>query len=102
MLRKAHETYGSRGVVFLGLNVRDNDAAARAFEERFGIEYPSVTSADSPRVSLVFGGQLAASAVPTTLVVDRDGGVAARVTGEVSASTLRALLESVLAEKDAR
>lgn len=98
VLREAFERYETRGVRFLGLNVRDNDAAAVAFEKRFGIAYPSITSEDSPSVSLAFGGQLAASAVPTTLVIGGDRRVAARVTGEVSSATLRALIESALAE----
>lgn len=99
VLRAAHERYEQRGVRFLGLNVRDNDAAARAFEKRFEIGYPSVTSADSPRVSLAFGGLLSASAVPTTLMISADRRVAARVTGEVSAATLRALIDTTLGEE---
>ena len=98
VLRQISEDYHKRGVAFLGLNVRDNDAAALAFEKKFNIAYDSVTSADSPRVSLAFGGLLTTAAVPMTVVVDRDRRVAARAIGAVSAATLRALLESVLAE----
>lgn len=100
MLRAAFERYEPKGVRFLGLNVRDNDSAAKAFEKRYGITYPSITSADSPRVSLAFGGQLAASAVPTTLVIDAQRRVTARVTGEVSGPTLRALIDTALAESE--
>ena len=102
VLRQVSEDYDKHGVAFMGLNVRDNDAAARAFEKKFKISYDSVTSADSPRVSLAFGDLLTTAAVPMTVVVDRDRRVAARAIGAVSAATLRALLESVLAESEDR
>lgn len=100
-LREVALQYKDRGVRFLGLNVRDNDGAAQAFEDRFKIPYDSIGSADSPRVSLEFGGLLSTAAVPMTVVVDRDRRVAARVIGIVSAATLRALVDSVLAESAA-
>ena len=102
VLRKVSQQYDDRGVEFLGLNVRDNDAAALAFERRFKISYDSVTTSDSPRVSLAFGGLLTTAAVPMTVVVDPERRVAARVIGAVTAATLRALLESVLDEADGR
>lgn len=101
-LRQVSRQYADRGVEFLGLNVRDNDAAAIAFEENFKISYDSVTSSDSPRVSLAFGGLLTTAAVPMTIVIDRQRRVAARVIGPTTAGTLRALLESVLAETAGR
>lgn len=97
-LRKVSEAYRSRGVRFLGLNVRDNDAAALAFERRYRITYVSVRSADSPRVSAVFARKLTTAAVPTTLVIAPDRRIAARVLGEVSEATLRGLIDDVLAE----
>ena len=102
VLRDVSQQYDDRGVEFLGLNVRDNDAAALAFERRFKISYDSVTTSDSPRVSLAFGGLLTTAAVPMTVVVDPERRVAARVIGAVTAATLRALLESVLDEADGR
>lgn len=85
-------------VTFVGINVRDNDAAARAFEREHGVPYDSITSGDSAEAMGAFHNSLAAAAVPTTLVVDREGRVAARAIGPVTATTLRNLLEPVLAE----
>ena len=102
VLRTVSRQYDDRGVQFLGLNVRDNDAAALAFEKRFKISYDSVTTSDSPRVSLAFGGLLTTAAVPMTVVVDRERRVAARVIGSVTTGTLRALLDTVLAEAEYR
>lgn len=87
-------------VTFVGINVRDNDAAARAFEREHGVPYDSITSGDSPEAMGAFHNSLAAAAVPTTLVVDREGRVAARAIGPVTATTLRNLLAPVLAEVD--
>lgn len=97
-LREVAKAFADEGVVFLGLNVRDNDAAALAFEKSFEIPYPSLRSKDSPEASLAFAGQLSTTAVPMTVVLDREGRIAARVVGQVSEPTLRGLVEDVLAE----
>ena len=69
-----------------------------AFEKRFEIPYPSIRSQDSPSASLAFAGQLSTTAVPMTVVLDRERRIAARVVGQVSEPTLRGLVEDVLAE----
>jgi thiol-disulfide isomerase/thioredoxin len=85
-------------VAFVGINVRDNPDAARAFERQFEVPYPSVAAEDSSQALLAFGGALASAAVPSTVVLDRDGRIAARVIGPVTYSTLSALVASVVAE----
>lgn len=89
------------GVRFLGINVRDNPDAALAFERSFDVPYPSIVPQDSPQALLALRGALAAAAVPTTVVVDATGAVAARVVGTVSLPTLRGLLEDVAADSGA-
>lgn len=88
------------GVRFVGINVRDNDQAARAFEENYGIPYPSITTDSSSAALLAFGSALPASAVPSTLIVDAEGRLAARVIGAASYTTLRALVTDVLAKPE--
>lgn len=78
---------------FFGINVRDSPDAARAFERAFKIPYPSVRPDDSAAALLAFGGVLSAVAVPTTVVVDANGKVAARIVGQTDASTLVGLVE---------
>ncbi|GAB3196155.1 TlpA disulfide reductase family protein [Nocardioides hungaricus] len=97
-LREVAGQYADRGVQFLGLNIRDNDAAARAFEERYRIPYDSIASEDSPRVALAFAGKIMTAAVPMTVVVDTERRIAARVVGRATAATLRGLIDDVLAE----
>ena len=84
------------GVQFLGINVKDTDQLARAFEERFGIEFPSLSD---PRgeVALAFR-DYPANAIPSTIVLDRESRVAAVYTGEVSQEDLRRVIDLVLEE----
>ena len=97
-LANLHREYNPEGVEFVGVNVRDSAATALAFDRNFGVEFPSVMDANSGAVSLAFTGVVSPSAVPTTLVIDRDGRVASRILGRVDPSILRTLIETVLAE----
>jgi thiol-disulfide isomerase/thioredoxin len=83
---------------FLGINVRDNPAAAQAFERSFDIPYPSVHPDDAGTAILSFGGALTAAAIPSTVVLDEEARIAARVVGPVDAATLRALVLDVAAQ----
>lgn len=85
------------GVQFVGINTRDNPSAARAHEKRFGVTYPSIDD-DGGRLLLSLRGSLPPQAIPSTIVLDRRGRVAARVLGQVRAATLRALVKDALAE----
>lgn len=98
-LRKVSKETRPDGVRFVGINVRDNDAAALAFERRYEITYPSIRTADSQKALLAFGSKLPASAVPSTMIVDREGRLAARVIGKTTYSTLSTLVEDVVAEQ---
>lgn len=95
--RLADETRG-HGVRFVGLDVKDNDANALAFQREFDITYPSIGTADSGAALLALSDAVPLGAVPTTVVVDREGRVAARIVGIASYYTLKGLIEDVLAE----
>jgi thiol-disulfide isomerase/thioredoxin len=85
------------GVQFLGLNVKENsEQFALAFVDRFGIEFPSLYD---PRgeVALAFR-DYPATAIPSTIVLDRDQRVAAVYTGAVAQDDLRRVLDLVLGE----
>ncbi|MDN4161918.1 TlpA family protein disulfide reductase [Nocardioides abyssi] len=84
-------------VRFVGINVRDSPDAARAFERKFEVPYDSVHPDDSGEAILAFNGALTAAAVPTTVVLDAEGAVAARVVGPVDRSTLEGLIDEVVA-----
>lgn len=84
----------------VGLVTRDSEASARAFVERFALDYPQVVDTDGA-LQLRFRDNLPPQAIPSTLVIDRQGRVAARVLGAVTPAGLRSVVEPVLAEADA-
>jgi len=86
------------GVSFLGLNVKEtSEQFALAFVDRFGIQFPSLYD---PRgeVALAFRGY-PANAIPSTIVLDQQGRVAAVYTGTVTKENLRTVIDRVLGEE---
>lgn len=79
---------------FVGLNIRDQLAAAQAFERTFKIPYPSIQDPDAAQL-MKFSGVMAVNAIPTTLVVDARGGLAAQITGPVDEKTLVQIITDV-------
>lgn len=86
------------GVQFLGVNVRDSAETANAFERNFKITYPSIIDAQTGSVLLAFTGIVTPQAVPTTLVIGKDGKVTARVLGRIDKSIMNALIKTAVKE----
>jgi thiol-disulfide isomerase/thioredoxin len=82
-------------VAFIGILTRDNPVNAEAFARRFEIPYPTLID-DS--VLIGFRNSLPANAIPSTVVIDKNGLVAARISGEVTVASLSELIEKVSAE----
>ena len=87
--------YKYTNVDFIGILTRDNPANAEAFERRFKIPYPTVID-DS--ILIGFKGSLPANAIPSTVILDKNGRVAARISGVVTVASLTQLIERVSAE----
>lgn len=81
------------GVAVIGVNTKDDAGTAQAFERNFGITYPSIGDSDGQAVASM-QGLVAINAVPTGLVIDPQGFVAARTVGRVELSTLQALISA--------
>lgn len=81
-------------VHFVGVNVRDSAETAIAFDKNFGITWPSIIDANTGSVSLAFTGIVTPQAVPTTLVIAKDGKVTARVLGRIDKSILNTLINT--------
>ena len=92
--------YAARGVHVLGINGTDDVGAAQAFERTFTIPYPSLADTGGHAIAAL-QGVVPVQAVPTTVVLDREGRVAARILGLADPSTLRGLVDDVLAESAA-
>jgi len=82
-------------VAFIGILTRDNPATAEAFQRRFALPYPTLID-DSLLIG--FKGSLPANAIPSTVVIDKKGGVAARISGAITVASLTDLIERVSAE----
>ena len=96
-LEKVARELADQPVTFVGLNTRDSKAAAQAFVDRFDVSYDSVVDTDGSR-QLLFGDTLPPAAIPSTVIIDAQGRVAARAIGEVDRSRLLGLIEPVLAD----
>lgn len=95
-LKSVAEEFGDKAQ-FIGVNVRDQEAAANAFIQNYQVPYPNMLDSNGEMVSLL-SGVLPPQATPSTVVLDAKGRAAARVVGEVDASTLKGLIEDVQSE----
>lgn len=87
-----------QGVQFVGLNTRDTEAAAQAFVSNYGITYPNVVDVDGA-LQLAFRDTLPPQAIPSTVFIDAQGRVAARVLGEIDRSRLQGIIDTLVTEQ---
>jgi thiol-disulfide isomerase/thioredoxin len=98
LLQEAFLAAEPNGVGFMGVNVRDQPATVATFDKTFGITYPSIVDVDG-QAQLSFASNVPPNAVPTTLVLDREGRVAARILGQLAnTSILTTLVTDISAE----
>jgi cytochrome c biogenesis protein CcmG/thiol:disulfide interchange protein DsbE len=90
-LEAAWQRYGGRGVVFVGVNYQDREAAAHEFLARFRHTFPNGPDAGS-RVAIAYGVR----GVPETFFIDREGRLAHRHVGEITLDALVQQLERLL------
>lgn len=80
---------------FIGLNTRDFDQGPPvAFNRANKITYPSIWD-PSGSVLVSLSGTLPPKAIPSTLIIDEQGRVAARVVGAVTERTLVDMIDDV-------
>ena len=81
----------SRGVRFVGIDIRDEADSAAAFMQQFNVGYPSLSDPND-EIALDFHSTVPPADIPTTLVIDQSGRIADRIFG---ASTYRQLLSVI-------
>lgn len=86
-------------VQFVGVNIYDQAATAQSFEDSYGITYPSILDVDSAAVRLAFAASVPPQAIPSTVVLDRQGRVAAVVRGPIDTTMLGDMIDRVVAEQ---
>ena len=90
----------AKGVQFLGINTRDLDVSnAQRFDKRFGIPYPSLYDPYGKLILKFPRGNVNPQTLPATLVVDRQGRIAARALKALSEDELNELIDPIAAEK---
>lgn len=84
-------------VAFVGVNIRDSSAdQAQAYVRSFEVPYPSLYSPDGQALLPL---SLSARSIPSTIVLDAEGRIAATIIGKVpSTITLTTIVESVQQE----
>ncbi|CAB4529461.1 unannotated protein [freshwater metagenome] len=82
-------------VEFIGILTRDNPVNAEAFVRKRAIPYPTLID-DS--ILAGFRKSLPANAIPSTVIIDKSGDVAARISGAVTVASLKEVIEKVLSE----
>ncbi|MGL4256592.1 MAG: TlpA family protein disulfide reductase [Microbacterium sp.] len=99
LLEEVNQLFAGDDVAFLGVNLYDGAEASQAFAETYGVAYPSALASVDGSIKLAFAGQTPLNAVPVTLVLDREGRVAARIIGQISETTiLKTLVNDTLEE----
>ncbi|WP_337250256.1 TlpA disulfide reductase family protein [Psychromicrobium xiongbiense] len=97
-LEALHREFTAQGVQFYGVNLRDEAPTAESFMRTFSTTYPSFLDKDGS-VLLALSTFVPPAAVPTTLVLDPQGRVSARILGLADKSTLKALISSAVTGK---
>ncbi|MBS3940466.1 MAG: redoxin domain-containing protein [Actinobacteria bacterium] len=96
-LVQAAATYRDQGVTFVGVVFQDREESAVAFLDELGRGYDHYLDPGS-RAAMDFG----VFGIPETYLLDRDGTIVAKLTGEVDYQLLTSTIEDVLAGRDPR
>jgi thiol-disulfide isomerase/thioredoxin len=96
LLAAAARQFARDGVVFLGVDVKEDRASAARFESRSGRAYPSLFDKDG--VVATRFRSFAPPETPTTILVDRKGRIARVLPGTVDPVQLNELIAKLVAE----
>lgn len=94
-LATAARQFTPSGVRFIGVDVADNAASARAYMQQYGLRYPSLND-PGDHIAAEFNRIIPIAAFPSTLVISPDGRIAGRVIGAASGRDLRRLINAAL------
>ena len=97
-LEATYQATKGSGVTFLGINVQDSRDKAIAFEEGYGISYPSIFD---PGSRLALAMDVPPNTIPATVVLDREGRIATVIRAAVKQDGLQPIVERIAAESPA-
>jgi thiol-disulfide isomerase/thioredoxin len=80
---------------FIGILTRDSKDSALAFTRRFKITFPTIADDE---ILLGFRKSLPVTSIPTTIILDKNKKVAARISGAITIASLSNLIEKIDSE----
>jgi cytochrome c biogenesis protein CcmG/thiol:disulfide interchange protein DsbE len=93
VLEAAWRAYRDRGLVVVGVDIQDTEAAASRFIKQFGLSFPNAPDPKG-KVSIDYG----VYGVPETFVIDKQGRIRDKKVGAVTEAYLREKIELLLQE----
>jgi thiol-disulfide isomerase/thioredoxin len=87
----------TNNVEFIGINIRDSKISANRFIENFSITYPNIFDRDG-KLLLGYKDSLPANAIPSTILIDKNGLVAARQLGPIDKSLIQGFITELVEE----
>ena len=91
-LAQVYREYQGQPVEFVGIDIWDRRQDALAFVERYGVPYPNGIDGKGS-IAIDYGVR----GIPEKFFVDREGTVVKKFVGPMSAETLRAALDELMA-----
>lgn len=91
ILEKVWRNYKDRGVMFIGIDIQDREAAARAYIKEFDITYPNGPDL-SGKLTIEYG----VSGIPVTFFINREGKIVSRWVGAINEKLLVARIEEIM------
>lgn len=91
LFKQALADHAADGLAIVGVDFRDSDDLARAFEQQFGATWPSITDPDHSRQS-AWG----VVAPPQTYFITRGGVIQSRQIGQLTGADLGRQLDAIL------
>lgn len=97
-LESVYTDFKPDNVAFMGVNTHDSAKTTLSFMDNLGVSYPSAIDINTGAVQLAFAGNMAPNSTPSTMIVDRQGRVAARILGQIDPGILSTLIRETVAE----
>lgn len=94
-LEEVYAEHQDAGVAFVGVNTSDLADTAQSFMKDYDVTYPSIIDQKDGKAKLAFAKATPIQATPTTLVLDKQGRVAARIIGALDGASV---LNTMVAE----
>ena len=93
VLESAWRAYREQGLVVLGVDIQDTEAAGRRFIQQFGLTFPNAPDPKG-KVSIDYG----VYGVPETFLIDRRGLIRDKKVGAVTEAYIKERVEALLGE----